>query len=378
MGIKINPTNFKWGAIVIIVLIFVAYSLITKKGIKKVEFSEFKIEFENQVSGPSTTYTTEEYASTSGGSEYYIQPHGQSAIALSTIDEFLIESGSDDPINRHKEFIANILESRDMNNTYQESDSEGTFLMWITSEISYNCYNYSTLLKRNDGSTQLAFRQACKENNLWSTEISPELVEMVNSSGNGNLGDHSESIIARTKSLEEVMSCLATHRDEIISGSYIPRALINLCFVDGEITSDEFDRAERGDLLLGKQLMMTFAVSRSIAEFGYELYLQEEYIGSKLFFEALILLNPYDSYFHNAVGSSLMSLNRNEEALLRFNMSIQNEEHYVHALLNRAECLILLNRKNEAIDDLNNVIEYDQEDETPSAIRAQWILNTYY
>ncbi len=377
MGIKINPTNFKWGAIVVIVLIFVAYSLITKKGIKKVEFSDFKIEFENQVSGPSTTYTTEEYTSTSGGSEYHIQPHGQSAIALSTINEILIESGNDDPINRHKEFIANVLESRDMNNTYQESDTEGIFLMWITAESTYNCFNYSTLLKRNDGSTQLAFRLACKVNDLWRTEISPELVEMVNSSGNGNLDDD-ELITARIKSLGEIMSCLDSNKDEIKIGSYTPRTLINLCFVGGEITSDEFNRAERGDLLLGKQLMMTFEVSRSIAEFGYELFLQEEYIGSKLFFEAMILLNPYDSYFHNSVGSSLMSLNRNEEALLSFNMAIQNEEHYVHALLNRAECLILLNRKNEAIDDLNKVIEYDQENGTPSAIRAQWIIDTYY
>lgn len=379
MAIKIHPKNFMWGSIVAIVLIFVFYSIYTKKGIKTFEIpGKLKIEFEDQVIGPSLTSSGENYITTTGVGNFYIQPPGKSRIALSSIERILIEPGIDDPINRHRELVLKALESGNMRRTFQETDLEGMFNMWITSQEFPDCYYYSTLLQRNDGTKQLAFRKACKSGDKWSSEISPELRELMGASEYTSSGDFTGSTSAQIKSLREVMSCLESHEQSIIRGLYTPSAVVNLCFVEGEVTKEEFDSAERGNLFLGQQLLLTMEAAYSIAKFGYALYQQEEYIGSKLFFEAMSLLNSHDSYFHNMVGASQMGMNNFNGAIPSFDQAIQNDPQNVHALLNRAECLMRLNRMKEAKTDLYKVIEYDQEEGTPSARRSRQLLEDYY
>jgi len=378
MAIKIHPKNFMWGSIVIIVLVLVFYSIYTDTPLKKIIIKDITIEFQDQVSGPSSTYSGENYIATTEVGDFYIQPPGKSGIALSSIKEILYESGFDDPINRHRELVLKALESGNMRRTFQEKDLEGMFSMWITSQEFPDCYYYSTLLQRNDGTKQLAFRKARKSGDKWSSEISPELRELIGASEYNSSGNFTGSASAQIKSLGEVMSCLESHKQSIIRGLYTPSALVNLCFVEGEVTTEEFDSAERGDLLLGQQLLLTMEAAYSIAEFGYALYQQEEYIGSKLFFEAMSLLNFHDSYFHNMVGSSQMAMNNFNGAIPSFDQAIQNDPQNVHALLNRAKCLMRLNRMEEAKTDLNKVIEYDQEEGKPSARRSRQLLEEYY
>lgn len=378
MAIKIHPKNFMWGSIVIIVLVLVFYSIYTDTPLKKIIIKDITIEFQDQVSGSSSTYSGENYIATTEVGDFYIQPPGKSGIALSSIKEILIESGSDDPINRHRELVLKALESGNMRRTFQETDPEGMFSMWITSQEFPDCYYYSTLLQRNDGTKQLAFRKARKSGDKWSSEISPALRELMGASGYPSLGDSAGSASTQIKSLGEMMSSLESHKQSIIRGLYTPRALVNLCFVEGEVTTEELDSAERGDLLLGKKLLLTMEAVYSIAEFGSELFEDGEYIGSRLVFEALTLLNYADAYFHTMVGTSNMALNKWKEALKNLNYAIKNDPENVHALLNRGETLLKLDRPTEALTDLKAVIRLDTQPDTPSAKRARWIIQNYY
>jgi hypothetical protein len=187
MPLKINSKNFMWGSIVVVVIIFVAYSLITKNKIKIFEIpGKMKIEFEGQVSGNSISKTKEIKSQDENKGEIYINIPGKSHIALSTIDEVLIVSGANDPINRHKDLALKVLESGDREHYFQEEDQEGMIYIWIASQEPPNCYYFNTLLKRNDGTSQLAFRKGCKKGSFWSSEIAPDLLEFLKESKDTN------------------------------------------------------------------------------------------------------------------------------------------------------------------------------------------------
>jgi hypothetical protein len=383
MSDGMNPRNFMWGSIVAIVLIIVIYALMSGRGIQEVVIlDKLRIKIDDQVKGNTEYYHPAENIPALPGttsSTYALNVPGEGVLLFNHIDRFVIEPGADDAQNRHLPLVLKALDTGRKDVLYKERDELGFFSVWLTtSERRGNkpCVNYRTLLSEDDGSKEAAFRTACKEGNQWIARISPELLELVGSSteNQGTLVDSQSEIL----SIGTMRKCLKLRKSDLTRGLLSPQQLINNCFVSVPITTEEFAQAKHGELLLGKQLKLTMEAAYDLAEFGYELYKDGEYIGSRIVFEALTLFNHADAYFHNMVGANSMALKKWEEALKNLNYAIKNDPEHVHALLNRGETLLILDRHAEALTDLKAVIRLDTQSDTPSAKRARWIIQNHY
>lgn len=183
---------------------------------------------------------------------------------------------------------------------------------------------------------------------------------------------------AQILSVGSIRSCIKQNETTLVQASITPRELVNTCFVSGRVPKQDFDLAERQELLLAKKLKMTFDAAYAVAEVGYELYERGEYVASRIFFEAMVLLNYADAYFNNMVGSSYMAQKDLIVAVDSFNKAIQFDPDNGHALLNRGECLYLLGDKDKALRDFKRVIALQGSEWADSIKRARWILENYY
>jgi tetratricopeptide (TPR) repeat protein len=183
---------------------------------------------------------------------------------------------------------------------------------------------------------------------------------------------------AQVLSVGHIRSCVGRNESTLISGSLSPRQLINECFVSGRVSNNIFDLAERQELLLGQQLKLTFDAAYAIAEVGFDIYQRGEYTAARAFFEAMVLLNYADAYFRNMVGSSYMAQKDLIAAVDSFNWAIHYDPENGHALLNRGECLYLLGRKEEALQDFRSVLALTDDAWQEVKVRAQWIVEDYY
>lgn len=382
MSDGINPRNFMWGSVVAIILIVVIYALMSGRGIKEVAFDKLRIKIGDQAEGNTQYFRPAENIPARSGttsSTYVLNVPGEGVLPLDRIDRFVIEPGADDAQNRHLPLVLKALDTGRMDVLHKERDELGFFSVWLTTSEQRGdklCVYYTTLLSEDDGSKEAAFRMAFKEGNQWISRISPELSEFFDSSteNKGTL----IAIQSEILSIGTIRKRLKLRKSDLTRGLLSPQQLINNCFVSVPITTEEFAQAKRGELLLAKHLKLTKEAAYDLAEFGYELYKDGEYIGSRIVFEALTLLNDADAYFHNMVGASNMALNKWKEALKNLNYAIKNDPEYVHALLNRGETLLKLDRPTEALTDLKAVIRLDTHPDTPSAIRARWIIQNYY
>ena len=224
-------------------------------------------------------------------------------------------------------------------------------------------------------------REACKRMPAFCAQIKegvaafmPAVKPMLLCLPNGSSTSGRSEIL----SSEAITMCLKQQRAKLTRGELTARRLINACFVNVPLPSDEFERAERREIALARELKLTMEDAIPIEEYGYDLFSNGDQIGSRTVFEALVLMNPWSSYYHNMVGSNDLVLRRHQEALRSFNRAVEEWPEYTHALLNRAKTLILLGRKSEALKDLRAVIKFDDEPGTPSAKIARGLIRKYY
>ena len=375
-----NPKNFMWGAIVVIVVSVIAYALISGRGINEIAIDSgggLRIKIADQQQGPSqyARPSSGTQQSKGTGSDYSIQVPGERPLSFNRITRFLVIPGSDDPQNRHLSLLKRALEESRVNILYKESDPVGEFSLWLTEigkQGGRRCANYVTRLIESDGSIEVGLRLACKKGEEWVAQISPDLLAL--------LGRNEQSSATNVSPQAEILSvgaikrCLDLHRSDINRGLFSGRRLINACFVSLPLTSNEFDRAERKQLALAKQLKLTMEAAKPIEFYGYDLYLKDEFIGSRTVFQALALLSAWNPYYHNMVGSNEFQLRRYGSALNSFDRAIEEWPEYTHALLNRGRTLLKLNRPSEALLSLRTVLSVDDEPGRPSAKEARRLI----
>jgi|GEM_PF-2353400 len=331
---KALAAKYKWTGIVIVVLAILGYSIFTDSPIKKIIIGEVKVEFAVKP-GPTIYYTTSEASVDSGGSDYLIPVPDEDPIYLSLINYIIIEPGEDDPQNFHSELVGTALGRGQLDVKYEESDQSGRFAIWLTSskiEEGREIFIYTTRYIRNDGTIEIAWREAYLDGDTWFSQISPDLIEMVGHEGitNDSVGIGQPQI----KSVNEVLQSLNNEKYRLIRGQISALALLNNCFVNGQIMEDDLTRYISTEIALAREIGLTFEASRVIAEFGYSLYLEKEYLGSKIFWEAMILLNPWDSYSYNVLGVCLEGINRYESALQAYEKALLLDPEYEDAIKN--------------------------------------------
>ncbi len=157
-------------------------------------------------------------------------------------------------------------------------------------------------------------------------------------------------------------------------------------------TTDDIEEAVKGfllgDLTLAQLEGMTAENLYSIADLGYDFLEEGKYDNAQKIFEGLNVYNPYDSYFHAALGSIYQKQGRKDDAILRYQAATELYPEDINSWTNLGE--VLLERSTEvhkegdsisavqiftaAIDAFKKVMELDPKAATPSGLRARALI----
>jgi hypothetical protein len=332
-----QAVKFKWIGIISVTLIIILYAVFNRTPVNEISVDKdgFKVKFsvkpidqpEGQLENKTVTANSNQSEKLNESGISVIIP-GEGKLSLSEIDNIVIEPGENDVQNRHLELVRTVLERAEIEKKYDESDDMGKFSIWITSsEIidDKNIIDYITLFKKNDGTMEIAFREAYKQDGVWLTQISTFLKELLvmQNEYQEEINNPVQLDKPRIKSFGQINKCLELSKVALIRGQITPLGLLNSCFVDGALTNTFINQSRTDTNTVAKEIGLTFDLCMDIAEFGYSLYLEGEYLGSKIFWEAMIILNQNQAYFYNMYGACLENLNNLNEALQAYEKAFE-------------------------------------------------------
>lgn len=137
------------------------------------------------------------------------------------------------------------------------------------------------------------------------------------------------------------------------------------------VTPENMNRFVRGELTWAQVTGVSMEQAYAMAELGYNLFNQGKFEDARKIFEGLIVLNPFDGYFHAMLGAVFARQNKPEEALRAFNIAAGLEPKDSQVFVNRAEIYLRTGKFEEALSDLRQAIEIDPEGNNPAVIRAR-------
>lgn len=162
--------------------------------------------------------------------------------------------------------------------------------------------------------------------------------------------------------------------------------------IEDTCTVEEIEESVKGfllgDLTLAQLEGMTAENLYAIADMGYDL-LEEGKLGeAQKIFEGLNVYNPYDSYFHSALGSIYQKQGKKEEAIKSYRAAVELYPEDITSWTNCGE--LLLERSGElhketkvddavryfeaAIECFKRALALDPKVTTPSALRARTLV----
>jgi tetratricopeptide (TPR) repeat protein len=138
-------------------------------------------------------------------------------------------------------------------------------------------------------------------------------------------------------------------------------------------TQENMVRFGKGEITWGELQGISLQEAYSIADIGYTLFQQGRLNEAQVLYEALVMANPADAYFHGMLGAIYAKKNLKDQALEEYNVAISQDPKAVSALVNRAELLLEKGNVEQALADLKSAIELDPKSENPSTTRARAI-----
>lgn len=126
-----------------------------------------------------------------------------------------------------------------------------------------------------------------------------------------------------------------------------------------------------GQITLGDLEGIDKQAQYRMAKVGHQ-YLSEGKLDlAKTVFEGLVALDPFDAYFHTALGSVAQQKGELEEAEARYSRALEINPFSAVALAHRGEVRVLLGKLKEAAEDIAKAIEEDPEGKEPATQRAR-------
>lgn len=340
---RANASNVKWIVLFLIVMSVIGYSLYTDVPIKNLTLSqqgmgiEFGVKSLDQTSASSHyEQPNEETINSEMQGSYVINVPGEDPMPLASISSIMVEPGPDDFQNRHLALIRKALDAGRLNVKYEEPDPYGTFATWLTSireRDEKKIISYQTRLVRDNGEIELAMREAYKEGDVWMTQIQPMIKEIM--TGESEIDNPVDLETPRIKSPNAVIKALESQRLLLVTGQLSPEALINLCFVDGRVRQEWHQQLLLRNETIAENIGLTYEAAMIIAQYGYQMYLDEEYLGSKIFWETMIMLVPHSDYY-NLLGACKEKLGDQDEAYKAYEEAIRLDPNNESAKTNLA------------------------------------------
>ncbi len=137
------------------------------------------------------------------------------------------------------------------------------------------------------------------------------------------------------------------------------------------VTPDNIAKFIRGEMTWAQVQGISMEQTYSLAEMGYQLFLQGKNSEAKKIFQGLIVLNPYDAYFHSVLGSILARSGEFDKAIQEYSIAINLEPKDPQVLVNRAELILKKGQFEDALADLKLAIGLDPKGSNPAVIRAK-------
>lgn len=126
-----------------------------------------------------------------------------------------------------------------------------------------------------------------------------------------------------------------------------------------------------GEATLGQLYGISIEEAYSVAELGYTLMEQGRLKEAQTVFQGLIISNPYDAYFHTALGSIYQKLGIVDGAIEEYSISLGLDPAIVEAYVNRGELLIQVGYFEQAAKDFKAAIDLDPDGRNPAVNRAR-------
>ena len=134
------------------------------------------------------------------------------------------------------------------------------------------------------------------------------------------------------------------------------------------------DRVEKfvmGEATLGQLYGITMDEAYSVAQFGYTFLEQGKYKQAQTIFQALVLSNPYDGYFHELLGSVYQRLGMHTGAIEEYTLAVALDPANIPSWVNRGELFMQKGDFQQAASDFKKAVDLDPAGTHPSANRAR-------
>jgi tetratricopeptide (TPR) repeat protein len=141
--------------------------------------------------------------------------------------------------------------------------------------------------------------------------------------------------------------------------------------LEDTFTAENVEKFILGDITWGQLHAITQEDAYTFAKYAYAQYEAGRFFDAKKIFQALVIINPYDAYYHMMHGACLQMLDENEAALDEYTAAIQLDNTNIQALVNRAELNLQSARFEEAARDLKRVSDLDPKGTGPATQRAR-------
>lgn len=127
----------------------------------------------------------------------------------------------------------------------------------------------------------------------------------------------------------------------------------------------------RGQITLGDLEGITKQEQYEMAKIGFSYLTSGKLAQAKTVFEGLLALDPFDAYFHTALGSIAQQENQLPEAEKRYTRALEINPFSPVAFANRGEVRIAMGKLGEGSQDLVRALEEDPGAQYPSTLRAR-------
>ena len=141
-----------------------------------------------------------------------------------------------------------------------------------------------------------------------------------------------------------------------------------------EITIEDIKKFVRGEITLAQLEGVSRDQLYDFAELGYTMFKSGKLDDAQIVFEGLVTYNPYDSYFHSALGAIYQKQKKYDEALRQYDLAIKFNSQDTCSYTNRGETYLTLGRLKEAAKDFQKAIALDPDERDPWSMRSRALV----
>lgn len=143
---------------------------------------------------------------------------------------------------------------------------------------------------------------------------------------------------------------------------------------DDAVMKERAEAFVRGELTLGELVGVGKPRQVAAARKAHALFRAGKLAEAEKLFQSLVALDPYDGYFHTALGACFQRSRRFAEAVREYARALEIDRENGPARVNRGECLLELGMVEKGLAELGRAAAVTHPDAAPWSRRARALL----